>query len=276
MKLKKMGSKTGSLKGKSTSAAKPTSPAPTKKGSRVWEGESKPAVLDYSNKSGASSSAIEEEKYATEEIDLDDWKQEEEEEDEEEEITTNTPQKEGRFMSFFKTLSGNKVLEASDLEPVLAGFKQHLTSKNVASDIADKLCESVSLSLQGKKVGSFTSVKTTVRQALEEALVRILTPRRNIDILRDIIEANKQGRPFVMVFVGVNGVGKSTNLAKVCSYLLQNKHSVLFAACDTFRAGAIEQLGIHAKRLGVEIFERGYRNEPSSIAVEAVKYGRLQ
>jgi signal recognition particle receptor subunit alpha len=79
--------------------------------------------------------------------------------------------------------------------------------------------ESVSASLQGKKLGTFTSVKSTVKGALEDALVRILTPKRSIDILRDAMEAKREGRPYTIVFVGVNGVGKSTNLAKVSATL---------------------------------------------------------
>lgn len=54
-----------------------------------------------------------------------------------------------------------------------------------------------------------------MKNTLTESLVQILSPRRRIDILRDALEARKQGRPFVMAFCGVNGVGKSTNLAKV-------------------------------------------------------------
>lgn len=116
-----------------------------------------------------------------------------------------------------------------------------------------------------------------------EALTKILTPKRSIDVLRDVrfsyllIRLNFQARaksekPFVITFVGVNGaysqlmlsnlfvgVGKSTSLAKVCSWLLQNKMSVLIAACDTFRSGAVEQLQIHATRLGVILFLRSFR-----------------
>jgi len=165
-------------------------------------------------------------------------------------------------------------LKASDLEPVLAQFKEHLISKNVASEIAEKLCESISASLQGKQLGSFQSLKSTVRNALEESLVKILTPKRNIDVLRDVLEAKKQTRPYTIVFVGVNGVGKSTNLAKVCSYLLQNHYTVMFAACDTFRSGAVEQLNVHAKRLKVELFERGYRSDPTVIAMDSIRYAK--
>jgi Signal recognition particle GTPase len=64
-------------------------------------------------------------------------------------------------------------------------------------------------------LGTFDSVASTVKTTLTEALVQILSPRRRVDILRDAMEAKKQARPYVMAFCGVNGVGKSTNLAKV-------------------------------------------------------------
>jgi len=88
---------------------------------------------------------------------------------------------------------------------------------------------------------------------MEEALLRILTPRRSIDILRDVHAAKERGRPYVIVFVGVNGVGNSTNLAKVAYWLLQHNLTVMLAACDTFRSGAVEQLRTHARRLQVVI-----------------------
>ena len=74
--------------------------------------------------------------------------------------------------------------------------------------------------------------------------------------LRAALQAKKEGRPYSIVFIGVNGVGKSTSLSKVCYYLLQKNLSVSIAACDTFRSGAVEQLKVHGRRLGVEIFEQ--------------------
>ena len=78
----------------------------------------------------------------------------------------------------------------------------------------------------GQKLAGFTRISSAVRAAVEGALTRILTPRRSIDVLRDIAAAKAQGRPYSIVFVGVNGVGKSTNLAKVAYWLLQNNISV--------------------------------------------------
>jgi signal recognition particle receptor subunit alpha len=84
---------------------------------------------------------------------------------------------------------------------------------------------------------------------MTEALTRILTPRRSTDILREARAARQRGSPYTIVFIGVNGVGKSTNLAKVAYWLLQHDLTVMIAACDTFRSGAVEQLRTHCRRL---------------------------
>ena len=94
-------------------------------------------------------------------------------------------------------------------------MREHLISKNVAADVAEKICESVSTKLAGKTLGSFESLTTNIRQAMRETLMTILTPKRRIDILRDVVDAQRAQRPYVITFCGVNGVGKSTNLAKV-------------------------------------------------------------
>ncbi|XVE71147.1 hypothetical protein DITRI_Ditri10aG0127100 [Diplodiscus trichospermus] len=179
--------------------------------------------------------------------------------------------KKGWFSSMFQSIAGKANLEKEDLEPALKALKDRLMTKNVAEEIAEKLCESVAASLEGKKLASFTRVSSTVQAAMEESLVRILTPRRSIDILRDVHAAKEQRKPYVVVFVGVNGVGKSTNLAKVAYWLLQHNVSVMMAACDTFRSGAVEQLRTHARRLQIPIFEKGYEKDPAIVAKEAIQ-----
>ncbi|KAM3262610.1 hypothetical protein ACQJBY_053003 [Aegilops geniculata] len=195
----------------------------------------------------------------------------EDEEEEEEENAGAGQKKKGWLSSMFKSIAGNNVLEKSDLQPALKALKDRLMTKNVAEEIAEKLCESVAASLEGKKLGSFTRISSTVQTAMEEALLRILTPRRSIDILRDVQAAKERGKPYVVVFVGVNGVGKSTNLAKVAYWLLQHNLSVMMAACDTFRSGAVEQLRTHARRLQIPIFEKGYEKDPAVVAKEAIQ-----
>ncbi|KAK6621360.1 hypothetical protein RUM43_011666 [Polyplax serrata] len=200
--------------------------------------------------------------------------------------STTAPKGRGMF-SMFKGLVGSKALTVEDMTPVLDKLKDHLIAKNVAADIAAKLCDSVAVKLQGKILGTFDRITSLVEGTLNESLIQILSPRRRVDILRDAMEAKKQKRPYVMTFCGVNGVGKSTNLAKICFWLIENKFRVLIAACDTFRAGAVEQLRTHMRHLNalhppeknnnlqmVQLYEKGYGKDAAGIALEAIGYAR--
>uniref|UniRef100_A0A673FZQ5 SRP54-type proteins GTP-binding domain-containing protein n=1 Tax=Sinocyclocheilus rhinocerous TaxID=307959 RepID=A0A673FZQ5_9TELE len=203
-----------------------------------------------------------------------------------------TKTKKGGFGGMFgmlKGLVGSKNLTQEDMEPVLDKMRDHLITKNVAAEIASQLCNSVAKKLEGKVMGTFTTVASTVKQALQDSLVQILQPKRRVDLLRDVLEARSQRKPFVITFCGVNGVGKSTNLAKISYWLIENGFTVLIAACDTFRAGAVEQLRTHQRRLNslhppekhggqpaIQLFEKGYGKDAAGIAMEAIAFARNQ
>merc|ERR1719392_56070 len=193
----------------------------------------------------------------------------------------------GGMFSMFTNLVGNKAITREDLEPVLAKLRDNLIAKNVASEVAVDLTESVMVKLEGSVMGTFQSLARTVKDALTQSLMKLLTPKRRIDVLRDVLEARENRKPYVITFCGVNGVGKSTNLAKICFWLIENKFSVLIAACDTFRAGAVEQLRTHTRRLNslhpaeqnkgkqmVQLYEKGYGKDAAGIAMEAINYAR--
>ena len=143
--------------------------------------------------------------------------------------------------------------------------------KNVAREIAEDLCKSVNKNHLNTKTESFTSIKSTVKSALKETICKILTPKQEFDILKLALQSRGKGEPFKIVFIGVNGVGKPTNLAKVAYLLMNNKLKLLIAACDNFRSGAIEQLKTHSRALGVELFDKGYKDDPAYIAKEAIE-----
>lgn len=185
-------------------------------------------------------------------------------------VQKKTAKKGGILSNFFNNLANGRVIDKEELKPVMEKFKEGLIAKNVAAEIADKICQSVAENLDGKKISAFTSLASEVTKALEETMSRILTSKRNIDILRDIMAAREQHRPYAITFCGVNGVGKSTSLSKICFWLLQNNFTCLIAACDTFRSGAVEQLEVHAKCLNVPIFNRGYGKDISIVAKEAI------
>lgn len=130
---------------------------------------------------------------------------------------------------------------------------------------------------------------------MESSLRKILTPTTSLDILRSISAINSPSslnllssppRPYVISIVGVNGVGKSTSLSKLAFFLLQNNLSLLIAACDTFRSGAVEQLNVHVRNLKelsdregrgrVELYEKGYGKDAANIAKDAVAYAAAQ
>jgi len=171
-----------------------------------------------------------------------------------------------------KNFTGNKELKESDLAPVMKEFKDALISKNVAEEIADQLCSSVSSGLINTKTASFTSVHSTVKSALQSSLEKLLTPKNYVDVLGDALAAKRRGRPYVIAVCGVNGVGKSTSIAKV-AYFLQSRGnlSIMIAACDTFRSGAVEQLRTHCNTLEIPLFDQGYGKDPGNVAKEAIK-----
>ncbi|KAL6847699.1 hypothetical protein ACP4OV_022487 [Aristida adscensionis] len=249
---------------------KPNKPNTAKK-NRVWDDAPSNKKLDYTDPADKRGDEVAEHVVVNQGDSMMDKDENVSSDSEEEEEVEDGPKKKGWFSSMFQSIAGNNVLEKSDLQPALKALKDRLMTKNVAEEIAEKLCESVAASLEGKKLGSFTRISSTVQTAMEEALLRILTPRRSIDILRDVQAAKERGRPYVIVFVGVNGVGKSTNLAKVAYWLLQHNLSVTLAACDTFRSGAVEQLRTHARRLQIPIFEKGYEKDPAVVAKEAIQ-----
>ncbi|WVR08685.1 hypothetical protein IAU60_005743 [Kwoniella sp. DSM 27419] len=200
------------------------------------------------------------------------------------------------WSNMLSRLTGNKVLTGEDLKPVLAEMEKHLMGKNVAKDIAEKMCDSVGTALVGKKLGGLSSIKSEVQNALSVSLTRVLTPKTSTDILLEIQRKRNASSiaspgaspdPYALTFVGVNGVGKSTNLSKVCFWLLQNGLRVLIAACDTFRSGAVEQLRVHVRNLGalgqemgleggnkIELYERGYGKDAAGIAKDAIAYAK--
>lgn len=90
-------------------------------------------------------------------------------------------------------------------------------------------------------------------------------------MLQGVRRAQEQKRPYTITFIGVNGVGKSTSLSKVCAYLLSKGLTVSIAACDTFRSGAVEQLRTHARRLGVNLYEKGYNGDAAAVAMDAIR-----
>ncbi|KAF3765001.1 SRP54-domain-containing protein [Cryphonectria parasitica EP155] len=192
----------------------------------------------------------------------------------------------------FRNIVGGKTLTKEDLANAMKGMEEHLLRKNVAREAAVRLCEGVEKELLGVTTGNFESINARIQKAMEASLTKMLTPTSSLDLLREIdsitspsATSMRKARPYVMSIVGVNGVGKSTNLSKICFFLLQNKYKVLIAAGDTFRSGAVEQLAVHVRNLKeltareggeVELYQKGYGKDAATVARDAVSYAAQQ
>ncbi|BAA80066.2 probable signal recognition particle protein [Aeropyrum pernix K1] len=164
-----------------------------------------------------------------------------------------------------------KELKPEDLEPVLDDILIDLVESDVALEAAESIVAGVKEGLTGYRVRRGEPVEKVVRDALRKALLTLLDPGPRPDLAA---EARRRcgGRPLVILFLGVNGTGKTTTIAKVAYMLRKAGVTPVIAAADTFRAGAQEQLAVHAEKLGVPIVRGRYGGDPASVAYDAVKH----
>ena len=175
--------------------------------------------------------------------------------------------------SFVEKVSQTEISE-KDVEKALWDLEIELLEADVALETVDELKERIKEKLVGQKVKIGTNKRTIVENAVREAVLEVLTPERKIDLLELI--RSKEEKPFVVVFVGFNGSGKTTTIAKLASFLKKNGLSVVIAASDTFRAGAIEQLEEHAKRVGVKVIKHDYGADPAAVAYDAIQHAKAR
>jgi len=174
-------------------------------------------------------------------------------------------EKKGFFSNILSKFTTSKI-EKQQVEQIFEELEIILLEHNVALEVVDKIKENLIKSLVGQESKS-KDIKNKVIQSIKTAIESVLTDSPNL------IEKikNHQGT-FIILFFGINGVGKTTGIAKIAHLLKKNNISVALAAADTFRAAAIEQLEIHANKLKVPIIKGEYNTDPTSIAFDAKVY----
>ena len=163
-------------------------------------------------------------------------------------------------------------LKAKQLQPILSDFKLSLVENDVAFPVAERICDEMEKRLDGLEVKRLEGKKEVVRENLREVLLEILNTDEKIDLLKMVKEKQKSGEPLVIAFVGINGTGKTTSIAKIAKLFMKKDFTVVLACSDTYRAGSIEQLEEHAKRLGVRIIKHSYGADPAAVAFDAIKH----
>ncbi|NVM54221.1 MAG: signal recognition particle-docking protein FtsY [Candidatus Helarchaeota archaeon] len=169
-----------------------------------------------------------------------------------------------------------KMLSEKNLNKPLQTLRTLLIQNDVSVLAAEKICDLLEGELSGEKVGRFGSTKKLLHAVLKKVITDILTSNVQIDILSLINQKKQDNEPAIFVFVGVNGIGKTTTIAKMAHYLRKNGFSCVLAASDTFRAGAIQQLDKHAKALKLKIIKGEYGTDGASIAFDAIDHAQAR
>ena len=162
-------------------------------------------------------------------------------------------------------------ISESDIDDILDELKLSLVEAEVAFEVAEHIAELVKRRLVGARIPRGASIDEYVRKAFRDAILSLL-PDNGPDIIEEAKRRKPGSRPVVVVFLGVNGVGKTTTIAKIAYLSKKNSVTPVLAAADTFRAGAQEQLEYHAKKLGVPIIRGDYGRDPASVAFDAIEY----
>ncbi|VVB53977.1 Signal recognition particle receptor FtsY [uncultured archaeon] len=176
-------------------------------------------------------------------------------------------------VSKVKSLFTRKVrLSEGEVEDLIWQLQLDLLQSDIAVETADYITGEIKNRLLSTDLPS-DDVAASVRETLKEVLLTTLTPDKPINLLSEINAANK---PYKILFIGVNGTGKTTTMAKVARHLMNHKLKVVFAAGDTFRAGAIEQLKEHADRVGAPVVAHKKGSDAAAVIYDAIEHAKAR
>lgn len=179
---------------------------------------------------------------------------------------------EGEAGIFTEGFLGRRLKEGT-IDDVLDDLEIVLLESDVALPVIERIRRDLHKELAGKKLRFGVDAEDAIRSCLERSCRAILS-RPPIDLVRAVRE--RSGKPYVILFVGVNGTGKTTTIAKLAGWLRRQGLSSVIAASDTFRAGAIEQLLVHGERIGIRVVRQQEGSDPAAVAYDAVEHARAK
>ncbi len=185
-----------------------------------------------------------------------------------EDIKTEEKEKEGFFKRIFSKITKIKISE-SDFEVYADELEMLLLENNVALEVAEKIIKQLKESIVGKEFLK-KEIEAQIKFAFEDIIRDILI--EPFDLIEKIRLKKADGKPYIILFCGINGTGKTTTIAKISEMLKQKKLSCVFAAADTFRAASIEQIKKHADKLKIKLISHEYGADPAAVGFDAIKY----
>jgi len=178
------------------------------------------------------------------------------------------PEKKGFIKRITEKVTTKKLPE-KQFDSIFEELEIALLENNVALEVIDKIKRDLKEQLVEKPIfrkNIDLAIKETLKESLEE-----LFPVKKINLIDTIKESEK---PFVICFVGINGSGKTTTIAKIANLLKKNNIKSVIAASDTFRAASIEQLEEHGNNLNIKVIKHDYGSDPAAVAFDAIKHAK--
>jgi fused signal recognition particle receptor len=180
--------------------------------------------------------------------------------------------KEGFFEKIKGKISKIKISE-NEFEMYSEELEMLLIENNVALEVAQRIINELKEKIIGKEFLK-KEIEGEIRDNLKEIISEILVePFSIVDRIKEKA-ADQAKDPYVILFCGINGTGKTTTIAKIADHLKRNKISCVLAAADTFRAASIEQLEKHGEKLGIKVVSHEYGADPAAVAFDAIKYAK--
>lgn len=188
---------------------------------------------------------------------------------EDKEIKELEEKKEGLFSKLKKVFTTK--LDEQEFNKLFDKLEIILIENNVALEAIDSLREKLKNDLINKEI-SRKEWERKIEESLKQAIDSLFI--EPFDLI-DKIKTEKQ-KPFIIVFFGINGSGKTTTIAKIAYMLKNNNITSVFAAADTFRAASIEQLEKHGSKLGIEVIKQKYGSDPAAVAFDAIAHAKAK
>lgn len=181
--------------------------------------------------------------------------------------------KDKTFLEKIKTKVQRITISEKEFEIYNEELKMLLLENNVALEVAEKVIEELKEEILGEKLLK-KEVESEIKDALKKIIENILI--EPFDIMEKIKEkiADQSKEPYVILFMGINGTGKTTTIAKITDFLKKKGFSCVIAAADTFRAASIEQLEKHGEKIGVKIISQQYGTDPAAVGFDAISYAK--
>ncbi len=176
-----------------------------------------------------------------------------------------------KLSNFVEDFSKKRLTE-KDVEKFSWELETILIESDVALEVAEKVVESLKLKIEDKKIGLRESKKEILKSILYESIDKLFGD--DFDFDKYVFERLSVKKPLVMLFIGMNGSGKTTTIAKMAYRYLRAGLSVVFAAADTFRAAGIEQLEEHGRKLKVKTISHVRGADPAAVAFDAIEHAK--